>query len=91
MPFPRYNPRPLTYSEIADMVGLPRSTVTKRIEAVRTQLKEHGVPGLEDDDARRPLAEWLLSMRLIVPADLEWLTARVALRAEAPEEPAPEG
>jgi hypothetical protein len=72
-PFPRYDPRPLTYAEIADMVNLPRSTVVKRIETVRTQLKEAGVPGLEDDDARRPLAEWLLAMRLIVPADLDWL------------------
>jgi Winged helix-turn-helix DNA-binding len=75
-PFPRHDPRPLTYAEIAQMVGLPRSTVTKRIEAVRAQLREHGVPGLDDDDARRPLAEWLLAMRLIVPADLEWLEAR---------------
>jgi hypothetical protein len=75
-PYPRHDPRPLTYAEIAKMVGLPRTTVTKRIEAVRAQLREHGVPGLDDDDARRPLAEWLLAMRLIVPADLEWLEAR---------------
>jgi hypothetical protein len=86
-PFPRYDPRPLTYSEIAEMVGLPRSTVTKRVEAVRTQLKDHGVPGLDEEDARRPLAEWLLSMRLIVPADLEWLVARgQAQPPTAPEE-----
>jgi hypothetical protein len=72
-PFPRYDPRPLSYAEIADMVDLPRSTVIKRIEAVRGQLRDSGVPGLEEADARRPLAEWLLSMRLIVPADLVWL------------------
>jgi hypothetical protein len=72
-PFPRYDPRPLSYAEIAEMVNLPRTTVVKRIEMVRTQLKEAGVPGLEDADARRPLAEWLLAMRLIVPADLDWL------------------
>ena len=73
-PFPRYDPRPLSYAEIAEMVNLPRSTVVKRIETVRTQLKDAGVPGLEDADARRPLAEWLLAMRLIIPEDLEWLT-----------------
>lgn len=78
-PYPWHDPRPLTYAEIAKMVGLPRTTVTKRIEAVRAQLREHGVPGLDDDDARRPLAEWLLAMRLIVPTDLEWLEQRRAL------------
>lgn len=83
-PYPRHDPRPLTYAEIAQLVGLPRTTVTKRIEATRTQLREHGIPGLDDDDARRPLAEWLLAMRLIVPADLVWLDARSALnRAKA--------
>ena len=72
-PFPRYDPRPLTYADIADMVGLPRSTVVKRIEAVRDQLRESGVPGLDEADARRPLAEWLLAMRLITASDLAWL------------------
>jgi hypothetical protein len=76
-PFPRYDPRPLSYAEIADMVKLPRTTVIKRIETVRTQLKDAGVPGLEDADARRPLAEWLLSMRLIVPEDLDWLQHQI--------------
>jgi hypothetical protein len=39
-PFPKYDPRPLTYSEIAKLVGLPRSTITKRIEAVRDLLRQ---------------------------------------------------
>ncbi len=79
LPYPRHDPRPLTYGEIAEMVGLPRSTVTKRVEAVRTQLRDHGVPGLDEDDARRALAEWLLSMRLIVASDLVWLEGRRAV------------
>ena len=60
------------------MVNLSRTTVIKRIETVRTQLKAAGEPCLEDADARRPLAEWLLSMRLIVPEDLEWLHRQLA-------------
>ncbi len=78
LPFPRYDPRPLTYAEIARIVHLPRTTVARRIEDVRSQLRDAGVPGLEDSDARRPLAEWLLATRLIVPADLDWLRQRTA-------------
>lgn len=72
-PFPRYDPRPRTYGEIAGMTGLPRSTVVKRIEAFRDQLRQSGVPGLENADARRPLSEWVLAARLITPSDLHWL------------------
>ena len=86
-PFPRYDPRPLTYQEIADMVLIERSTVVKRIEAVRNQLREGGLPGLEDGDARRPLAEWLLSMRLLVPSDLQWLHAQTENRRLATKDP----
>jgi len=81
--FPRYDPRPRTYAEVAAAVDLPRSTVMKRIEAVRTGLVAAGVPGLEEPDARRPLAEWLLSMRLITSADLDWLAERVRGRGSA--------
>ena len=84
-PFPRYDPRPLTYAEIAEMLGLPRTAVVKRIEAVRTQLKDAGVPGLEEDDARRPLSEWLLAMRIIVPTDLVWLQHQTAARPATAE------
>ncbi len=72
-PFPHYDPRPRTYGEIAEMTGLPRSTVVKRIEAFRDQLRQSGVPGLEHADARRPLSEWVLAARLITPSDLHWL------------------
>lgn len=85
--FPRYDPRPLTYAEIADLVNLPRSTVVKRIEAVRDQLRAQGLPGLEDADARRPLAEWLLAMRLVTPSDLDWLASQVGLDGNRTSEP----
>ena len=81
-PFPRYDPRPLTYAEIATMTALPRSTVVKRIEAVRDQLRDSGVPGLEEGDARRALAEWVLAMRLITPPDLLWLSTYLEQEGE---------
>jgi hypothetical protein len=73
-PFPRYDPQPRTYAEVSEMTGLPRSTVVKRIEAFRDQLRQSGVPGLEQGDARRPLSEWVLSTRLITPSDLSLLS-----------------
>lgn len=63
--FPHYRPEPRTYEEAADRLGLPPTTVRKRIESIRRALVEAGVPGLEGGDARRNLAEWLLSNRLI--------------------------
>jgi hypothetical protein len=68
-------------------VNLPRSTVVKRIEAVRDQLRAQGLPGLEDADARRPLAEWLLAMRLVTPSDLDWLASQVGLDGNRTSEP----
>jgi hypothetical protein len=83
--FPRYNPEPRTYDEAAGRLGLPSTTVKKRIENVRHQLMEAGVAGLESADARRNLAEWLLSNRLITTTDLEWLERRSPSRRVMPE------
>lgn len=74
--FPRYHPEPRTYEQAASRLGLPSTTVKKRIEHVRHQLMEAGVSGLDTVDARRNLAEWLLSNRLITVADLVWLEGR---------------
>lgn len=71
--FPRYHPEPRTYEEAAHRVGLSPSTVRKRIENIRRVLVAAGVAGLEGVDARRNLAEWLLSNRLITAADLDQL------------------
>jgi hypothetical protein len=74
--FPHYYPEPRTYEEAADRLGLPSSTVRRRIEYVRDQLVTAGVPGLQGGDARRNLAEWLLSNRFITPTDLDRLDRR---------------
>jgi hypothetical protein len=77
-PYPRYDPHPRTYQEVADLLGLSKSQVIKRVEDVREELVAAGVSGLQSElDARRPLCEWLLAMRLIGPADLDWLQPRV--------------
>jgi hypothetical protein len=81
-PFPRYDPRPLSYAEAGELLSLPASTVRKRIEAVRTELADRGVSGLDGDDAPRRLAEWMLSTRTIIPADVEWLERRLASRTD---------
>lgn len=84
-PYPHYDPRPRTYQEIADLLGLTRSQVVKRIEAVRADLVQAGVMGLDGElDARRPLCEWLLAMRLITPADNDWLQQRLQQHIAAP-------
>lgn len=71
-PFPRYKPEPRTYEEAASRLGLPASTVRRRIESIRASLVEGGVAGLDSGDARRNLAEWILSNRVITSGDFEW-------------------
>lgn len=85
-----YDPNPLTYAQVAVLLGLNRAAVMRRVQAVREMLVESGVPGLRVDDARRPLCEWLLRMRWIGTQDLDWLQPRIdAVRAlRAPVDPA---
>ncbi len=83
-PYPHYDPRPRSYQEVADLLGLTGRVVSKRIEHVRDELVAAGVQGLDrTTDARRPLCEWLLAMRLIGPADLDWLAPRLETRRAA--------
>lgn len=82
--YPHYDPRPKTYQEVADLLGLSRSQVVKRVESVRADLVAAGVPGLENEgDARRALCEWLLVTRVIGPSDLAWLQPRLDAAAVA--------
>jgi hypothetical protein len=76
-PYPDYDPRPLTYQQVADLLGLTKRQVMKRVERVRDELVAAHVPGLEGEiDARRPLCEWLLALRVLTHDDLEWLQQR---------------
>jgi hypothetical protein len=76
--YPDYDPRPLTYQQVADQLGLTKRQVMKRVERVRDELVAAHVPGLEGEiDARRPLCEWLLATRIITPSDLDWLQPRI--------------
>lgn len=72
-----HDPNPLTYAEVASLLGLSQATVMRRVQVVREQLIAEGVSGLQVSDARRPLCEWLLSMRWIGPDDLEWLQPHI--------------
>ncbi|WP_344974738.1 hypothetical protein [Streptosporangium fragile] len=74
--YPHCDPRPLTYQETADLLGLRRDQVRKRIEHLREELLDAPVRGLEGPDARKALCEWFLGMRLIGPRDLDWLWHR---------------
>ncbi|ADD43304.1 hypothetical protein [Stackebrandtia nassauensis] len=76
-PYPFYDPRPRTYQDIADRLGLSKSQVVKRIEQVRLDLVAAGVLGLEKEvDARRALCEWLLATRALSRSDVDWLRHR---------------
>lgn len=72
-----HDPNPLTYKQIAEILGLTPATVMRRIQTFRESLIDGGVPGLAVADARRPLCEWLLRMRWIGPDDLAWLQPRI--------------
>jgi hypothetical protein len=72
---PRYEPRPRTYAEAADRLGVPTATVRKRVENVREKLVASGVAELRQPDARLALAEFLLSTRIVQPSDLAVLDA----------------
>lgn len=73
MPPPRHSPQPRSYQQIADRLGLPRSTVMKRIENVRKKLYTSGVPGMDAPDARMALSEYLLASRTVDVDDLDRL------------------
>lgn len=69
-PFPRYYPHPRSYADAAAVLGWPRTTLTKRIEHLRTRLTAAGIPNLVGDDALEHLAEWCLTTGLLSRDDL---------------------
>lgn len=75
-PFPRYDPHPRSYADAASRLGIPRSTLVKRVEYLRTRLSNAGVPNLLGENALQHLAEWALSTRILTRDDLELLPPR---------------
>jgi len=71
--FPRHDPRPRSYADAAARLGWPRSTLTKRIEHLRTRLIAAGVPSLYGERALEALAEHVIATRVITREDLELL------------------
>ena len=83
LPHPRHDPKPRTYAEAADRLGLPMSTVRKRVENVRKKLIDAGVFQVEGPDARAATVEFALAVRLVTSADLPLLDAPAATDDES--------
>lgn len=75
-PFPRHDPHPRSYADAAHRLGLPRTTLVKRVEYLRTRLSNAGVPNLLGDNALQHLAEWALSTGVLTREDLALLPPR---------------
>ncbi|MDQ2727467.1 MAG: hypothetical protein M3Y91_06315 [Actinomycetota bacterium] len=75
-PFPRYDPHPRSYADAATRLGLPRTTLVKRVEYLRTRLCNAGVPNLLGENALQHLAEWALTTGVLKRDDLDLLPPR---------------
>ena len=75
-PFPRYDPHPRSYADAATRLGVPRSTLVKRVEYLRTRLSNAGVPNLLGENALQRLAEWALVTGVLKQEDLGLLPPR---------------
>ena len=67
--FPRRDCVPSTYEEAGVVLGVPASTVRRRIDRVRERLAEQGVI-IEGRNARETLATYLLDNEFLGPRDL---------------------
>lgn len=69
----RYDPYPKSYAAAAARLGLPRTTLVKRIEYLRARLTDAGVPNLTGPNALANLAEFALTTGVISRTDLALL------------------
>lgn len=69
----RYDPYPKSYAAAAARLGLPRTTLVKRIEHLRGRLTTAGVPNLTGWNALANLAEYVLTTGVISRDDLTLL------------------
>jgi hypothetical protein len=72
---PCYDPHPKSYQAAGARLGLPPSTVRKRIEYLRSRLDKAGVPNMTGWNALPNLAEYVLTTGIITKDDL-WLISR---------------
>jgi hypothetical protein len=72
----RYDPHPRSYEAAAKRLDLPRTTLVRRIEYLRTRLDKSGVPNMTGPNALNNLAEYALTRKLIKPDDLRLLPGR---------------
>jgi hypothetical protein len=72
-PFPRYDPTPRTYAEAAKVLGVPRTTLVKRVEYLRSRLVKDGVPNLFGERAMEVLAEHVIATGVVSRDDLDLL------------------
>ena len=72
--FPRWDPAPRSYAAAAQRLGLPASTVRKRVEAYRVRLRDTGLTSDEVADGRDEVATLVLGSGLLTTADLALLT-----------------
>lgn len=75
-PFPRYDPHPRSYADAAARLGLPRTTLVKRVEYLRTRLSNAGMPNLLGENALQHLAEWALTTGMLKREDLDLVPRR---------------
>ncbi len=68
-PFPRRDPRPLSYADAGALLDLPKSTVRRRIEKIRERLLKVDIV-IEGRHAAADLAEFVLAAGVIGPDDL---------------------
>lgn len=66
-------PHPTTYDAVAVRLGMPSSTVRKKVEYLRKRLTKAGVPNMDGRDALLNLGEYALAKRLITKDDLRLL------------------
>jgi hypothetical protein len=67
---PGQRPEPRNYDAAAKRLGVPRTTVVKRIEHLRNRLDAAGVPDMRGPYAMSNLAKYVLTARIITKADL---------------------
>lgn len=72
-PIPRRDPHPVSYEDAGRLLGVPASTVRRRIERFRDRLRDLGW-FIEGPHARYELAELALERGWITPSDLDRLS-----------------